>query len=178
MTVLPIIQPDNPLLRRQAQRVTCFDASLQILIDDMIETMAAAQGVGLAGPQVAKSWRLIVVRLPDDEESLEEYGQDAGKLYIVANPTIVWRSQDKVSDVESCLSLPGLQGDVERHERIEVAGQDREGQPMRLSANGWLARVFQHEIDHLDGVLYIDIATDVWRPEEEEAPAGELREAQ
>lgn len=178
MTVLPIIQPDNPLLRRQAQRVTDFDADLQILIDDMVETMTAAPGVGLAGPQVAQSQRLIVVRLPDDEESVEEYGEDAGKLHVVVNPTIVWRSQDKVSGVEGCLSLPGLLGDVERHESIEVAGQDRQGQPIRLTASGWLARVFQHEIDHLDGVLYIDIATDVWRPEEEESLAGEISEAQ
>lgn len=178
MTVLPIIQPDNPLLRRQAQRVTDFDAYLQILIDDMVETMTAAQGVGLAGPQVAQSRRLIVVRLPDDEESVEEYGEDAGKLHVVANPTIVWRSEDRVTGVEGCLSLPGLLGDVERHESIEVAGQDRQGQPIRLTASGWLARVFQHEIDHLDGVLYIDIATDVWRPEEEESLAGEISEAQ
>ncbi len=178
MTVLSIIQPDNPILRRQAQRVTDFDAELQVIIDDMVETMTTAQGVGLAGPQVAHSRRLIVLRLPDDKESVEEYGEDAGKLYVVANPSIVWRSEDKVSGVEGCLSLPGLLGDVDRHESIEVAGQDRHGKPMRLSAGGWLARVFQHEIDHLDGVLYIDIATDVWRPEEEESPAGEVSEVQ
>ena len=177
MTVLPIIQPDNPLLRRQAQRVTDFDADLQVLIDDMVETMTAAQGVGLAGPQVAQSRRLIVLRLPDDEESVEEYGEAAGKLYIVANPAIVWRSQDKVSGVEGCLSLPGLLGDVERCSSIEVAGQDRQGQPIRLTASGWLARVFQHEIDHLDGVLYIDIATKIWRPEEEDSLAGEVSQA-
>lgn len=180
MTVLPIIQPDNPLLRKQAKRVTKFDADLQVLIDDMVETMTAAEGVGLAGPQVARSLRMIVVRLPDDEDSLEEYGEDAGKLYTVANPSIVWRSEEKVTGVEGCLSLPGLLGDVERHERIELAGQDRLGKPFRLAAGGWLARVFQHEIDHLDGILYIDIATDVWRPEEEndESPTGEVSEAQ
>lgn len=178
MTVLPIIQPDNPLLRRQAQRVTEFDADLQILIDDMVETMRSAEGVGLAGPQVAKSRRIIVVCLPDDEESIDEYGEDAGKLYVVANPKVVWRSEDTVTGVEGCLSLPGLLGDVERHERIEVAGQDRQGQPIRLSAGGWLARVFQHEIDHLDGILYIDIAAAVWRPEEEDSLAGELSQAQ
>ena len=178
MTVLPIIQPDNPHLRRPAQRVTRFDAALQLLIDDMVETMTAAQGAGLAGPQVAQSKRLIVVRLPDDEDSVEEYGADAGKLYIVANPSIVWRSDDKVSSVEGCLSLPGLLGDVERFASIEIAGQDRQGEPIRLTAKGWLARVFQHEIDHLDGVLYIDIATAVWRPEEEDNLAGEVSKAQ
>lgn len=179
MTVLPVIQPDNPILRRQAQRVTDFDADLQILIDDMVDTMIAAEGVGLAGPQVARSLRIIVLRLPDDEESIEEYGEDAGKLYVVANPTIIRRSEDTAAGVEGCLSLPGLLGDVERYERIEIAGQDRLGKPMRLAADGWLARVFQHEIDHLDGILYIDIATKIWRPdEEEETLASELREAQ
>ena len=112
------------------------------------------------------------------KRALEEYGEDAGKLHIVANPSIVWRSEDKVTGVEGCLSLPGLLGDVDRHERIEVAGQDRLGKPMRLSAGGWLARVFQHEIDHLDGILYIDIASAVWRPEEEEFLAAEVSEAQ
>ena len=179
MTVLPIIQPDNPLLRRQAQRVTDFNADLRSLIDDMVDTMIAAEGVGLAGPQVARSLRIIVLRLPDDEESVEEYGEDAGKLYVVANPKIVWRSEERVTDIEGCLSLPGLLGDVERHERIEIAGQDRQGKPMRLAADGWLARVFQHEIDHLDGVLYIDIATKVWRPDEEaETRASQPSEAQ
>ena len=177
MTVLPIIQPDNPLLRRQAQRVSNFDAELQELIDDMIDTMTAAQGVGLAGPQVARSLRIIVARLPDDEESVEEYGEDAGKLYVVVNPAVIGRSENKVVGVEGCLSLPGLLGDVERVESIELAGQDRQGKPIRLSARGWLARVLQHEIDHLDGILYIDIASKVWRPEEEEALAGAASEA-
>ena len=111
--------------------------------------------------------------------AVRNIGEDAGKLYTVANPTIVWRSEDKVSGVEGCLSLPGLLGDVERFAVIEIAGQDRGGKPIRLTASGWLGRVFQHEIDHLDGVLYIDIATDVWRPEEEaDALAGEVSEVQ
>lgn len=168
MSVLQIIQPDNPVLRRPAARVNEFGSELQTLIDDMIDTMTNAEGVGLAGPQVAQSLRLILVRLPDDEQSRENYAEDAGKLYIVANPIIIRRSGEVVSGVEGCLSLPGLLGDVERHDSIEVAGQDRDGAPIRLSAAGWLARVFQHEIDHLDGILYIDIATEVWRPDEDE----------
>ncbi len=176
MTVLQIIQPDNPQLRRQAQRVNDFGAELQTLIDDMLDTMTAAPGVGLAGPQVAQSLRIILVRLPDDEESQQEYGEAAGKLYVIANPTIIRRSDDMVTDVESCLSLPGLLGDVERHENIEVTGQDRHGNPIRHTATGWLARVFQHEIDHLDGILYIDIAKDVWRLEDEEVLASEVTE--
>ncbi len=168
MSVLEVIQPDNPALRRQAARINDFGAPLQDLINDMYETMIDAEGVGLAGPQVAQSLRLILVRLPDDEDSQEIYGDDAGKLYVVANPKISKRSHDTVSGVEGCLSLPGLLGDVERHQSIEVTGQDRNGEPMCLQARDWLARVFQHEIDHLDGRLFIDIATRVWRPEEEE----------
>ena len=178
MTVLQIIQPDNPLLRRPAGRVNEFGPETQMLVDDMFDTMLDAEGVGLAGPQVGQSVRLILVRLPDNEESLEEYGEDAGKLYVVANPKIIGRSDDKVTGVEGCLSLPGLLGDVERHESIEVACQDRQGTPIRFGAKGWLARVFQHEIDHLDGILYIDIATNVWRPEEDEAVVNDIPDRQ
>jgi len=168
MSLLEIIQPDNPVLRRQALRINDFGAPLQDLINDMYETMIEAEGVGLAGPQVAQSLRLILVRLPDDDNSQETYGEEAGKLYVVAHPKISKRSPDTVSGVEGCLSLPGLLGDVERHQSIEVTGQDRNGSPMCLQASDWLARIFQHEIDHLDGKLFIDIATRVWRPEEEE----------
>lgn len=168
MTLLPIIQPDNPLLRRPALRVHAFDDQLQTLIDDMFDTMVEARGVGLAGPQVGQSLRIILARLPNDEESRETYGDDAGRLYVVANPKIIRRSGEMISGVEGCLSLPGLLGDVKRHECVELAGQDREGKPTRLRASGWLARVFQHEVDHLDGILYIDIATKIWRPDEEE----------
>ena len=168
MTVLSIIQPDNPHLRRPAARVNDFGPPLQRLIDDMVETMLDAEGVGLAGPQVAQSRRIILARLPDDEDSREKFAEDAGKLYVLANPKIIWRSDEMVSGVEGCLSLPGLLGDVERHQSVELAGQNREGKPVRLAASGWLARVFQHEIDHLDGILYIDIATSVWRPDDEE----------
>ena len=168
MPALPIILPDNPILRRPATRVKDFGPQLQTLIDDMVETMVAAGGQGLAGPQVARSLRLVLARLPDDEESREEYAEEAGKLYVIANSKITWRSDEMVNGVEGCLSLPGLLGEVERHHAIEICGQDRAGAPMRLLAEGWLARVLQHEIDHLDGVLYIDIATSVWRPDEEE----------
>ena len=176
MTLLQIIQPDNPQLRRQALRVNDFGADLQTLINDMVDTMMAAPGVGLAGPQVAQSLRVIVVRLPDDEESKTEYGEDAGKLYVIANPAIIRRSDDMVTNVEGCLSLPGLLGDVDRHVSIEVTGQDRQGNPVRHAATGWLARVFQHEINHLDGILYIDIAKDVWRLEDEEVVTSEVTE--
>ena len=174
MTVLPIIQPDNPLLRRPAARIHDFGPALQQLIDDMLDTMTDVEGVGLAGPQVARSWRLILARLPDDEDCRAKYADDAGRLYILANPKIIRRSQEKVTGVEGCPSLPGLLGDVERHESIEVAGQDRDGMPIRLSAAGWLARLLQHEIDHLDGILYIDIASNVWRQREEDEAASPM----
>jgi peptide deformylase len=169
MAVLPIIQPDNPVLRKKAHRVQEFDSKFQKLVDDMIETMTEAPGVGLAAPQVAASQRLIVVRLLDDEESREEHGKDAGVLFVVANPEIVKASKEMVEGVEACLSIPGYFGKVDRHEQITIKGLDRYGKPIRIKAQDWLARVFQHEIDHLDGQLYIDIAKDVWKAEPEES---------
>ncbi len=181
MAVLPIIQPDNPTLRKKAVRVSSFDdKKLQRLIDDMVETMLDAPGVGLAAPQVDIPRRLIVVRLPDDEASLEEYGDDAGVLHVVANPKITKHSRETVEGVEACLSIPGFFGTVDRYESVVITGQDRHGQDIRIKAKGWLARVFQHEIDHLDGVLYTDIASEVWRAGErpdEEAEADESASA-
>lgn len=169
MAILEIIQPDNPILRKKAHKVQSFDAKFQKLVDDMVETMIAAPGVGLAAPQVAVSQRLIVVRLPDDDESKEEFGDKAGVLHVVANPEIVKSSKAMVEGTEACLSIPGYFGTVDRHESVTVKGLDRDGKPIRIKAEDWLARVFQHEIDHLDGRLYIDIASKVWqnRPEEE-----------
>ena len=181
MAIREIIQPDNPVLRKKALRVTSFDGKFQKLVDDMIETMLDAPGTGLAAPQVAVSQRLIVVQLPDDEESKEEYGDQAGVLYVVANPEIVKHSRTQVNGVEACLSIPGYFGEVFRYENIVLKGLDRHGKPIRIKAKDWLARVFQHEIDHLDGRLYIDIAEDVWKaepkPPEEEGEAQEQGES-
>lgn len=168
-----IIQPDNPVLRKKAHKVTDFGSKFQTLVDDMVATMIEAPGVGLAAPQVEISQRLIVVRLPDDEESKEEYGDQAGVLYVVANPEIVKASKELVDGTEACLSLPGYFGTVERHEKITVKGLDRQGKEIRIKADGWLARVFQHEIDHLDGRLYIDIAKEVWRARKEDTEDAE-----
>jgi peptide deformylase len=164
MTVREIITPKNPVLRKKARKVTHFDdPKLQTLIDDMVETLFDAPGVGLAAPQVAVSQRVIVVYLPDDEESREEYGKDAGVLHIVVNPEIVRASRDMLDGVEACLSIPGYYGSVERHAAVTVQGYDRHGTQIRIKARDWLARVFQHEIDHLDGILYIDRASEIWR---------------
>jgi peptide deformylase len=164
MPVREIITPQNPVLRKKAHKVTKFDdPKFQTLIDDMVETLMDAPGVGLAAPQVAVSQRVIVVRLPDDEQSKEEYGDDAGILYEVINPEIIRVSREMVDGVEACLSIPGYFGTVSRHEAVTVRGQDRQGKMIRIKARDWLARVFQHEIDHLDGVLFIDRASEIWR---------------
>jgi peptide deformylase len=173
MAVREIIQPDNPVLRKRAIKVTDFGSKFQTLIDDMVETMLDAPGVGLAAPQIAESKRVIVVKLPDDEKSQEEYGKDAGVLYILANPDIIKADKEMLEGVEACLSIPGFFGKVERHESVTIKAQDRNGKAIRVKAKGWLARVFQHEIDHLDGRLYIDIATEIWQQKDEDEQAAE-----
>lgn len=174
MAIREVITPQNPILRKKAHKVRDFgDPKLQALIDDMVETMLAAPGVGLAAPQVAVSQRVIVVQLPDDKESKQEYGEDAGVLYTVINPEIVRASRAMVDGVEACLSIPGYYGTVSRHAAVTVRGQDRTGKEMRIKAKGWLARVFQHEIDHLDGVLFIDRASEIWRARDHEFSAAQ-----
>jgi peptide deformylase len=182
MAVRDIVFLNDPersaVLRKRAIKVTDFGPKFQQLVDDMVESLLDAPGVGLAAPQIGVSQRVIVVRLPDDEESREEYGGDAGVLYVLANPEIVKGTRDMVEGTEACLSIPGYFGEVDRHEGITIKGQDRHGKNIRVKAKGWLARVFQHEIDHLNGQLYIDIAKEVWQPKEqpedgEEAPAEE-----
>lgn len=158
MTILKITQPDNPILRKKVNKVTNFDGKFQTLVDNMIETMMEAPGVGLAAPQVAENQRVIVVHLPIDEDD-DEIEDGAGEIYVVANPKIIKTSKTTVSGIEGCLSIPGFVGEVDRYETVVVTGQDRYGKPFRIKARGWLARVFQHEIDHLDGRLFIDIAT-------------------
>lgn len=169
MALRKIVSLEDPILRRKANKVADFGNNLQKLVDDMVETMLDAPGVGLAAPQVAVSQRLLVVRLPDDEESQKEYGKEAGVLYVLANPEIIKASKDMVEGVEACLSIPGFFGKVDRHESVTIKAQDRHGKPIRIKASGWLARVFQHEIDHLNGQLYIDIASEIWKaaPEDE-----------
>ncbi|HEX9012932.1 MAG TPA: peptide deformylase [Anaerolineaceae bacterium] len=163
MALRQIVHIPEPVLRRKAHKVSRFDKDLQALIDDMVETMRAAPGVGLAAPQVAVPDRVIVVEYGDEED------EDAPKkLYVVVNPEISQASEETVTGVEACLSVPGLVGEVERAETITVKGLNRRGQPSRIRASGWLARIFQHEIDHLDGVLYTDRATRVWKPTEDE----------
>jgi peptide deformylase len=164
MALRTIVSLPDAVLRRKAHRVTNFDQSLQVLITDMVETVREAPGVGLAATQIAESLRLVVV-----EYGSENDDKAPKKLYVLANPEIIQASQETVVGIEACLSVPGLAGEVERFEQIVVKGQNRRGQTVRLKASGWLARIFQHEIDHLDGVLFVDRATRIWKPSEDEA---------
>jgi peptide deformylase len=166
MAMREIVTIPEPVLRKKARKVTDFGPELQTLIDDMVETMREAPGVGLAAPQVASPLRVIVVEFGDEENE-----EAPPKLYTMVNPEIVRVSDEMVVGTEGCLSIPGFIGDVERLEQITVKGQNRHGQPMRVKANGWLARIFQHEIDHLNGVLFTDRALRIWKPAEgEEVP--------
>jgi peptide deformylase len=169
MTELQIITLPDEGLRKKARPVTKFDDDLQTLIDTMIETMRAANGVGLAAPQIGKSLQLAVIEtLPKADENGEDI-PDSRQLYVIVNPRIVWESRDVIDGVEGCLSIPGYVGEVERAYSVRVRAQDRRGKPLKLRLKGWDARIFQHEIDHLNGVLYIDKLTDrenFWTDEE------------
>ena len=167
MALRTIVSLPEPVLRRKAKPVTKFDDKLQTLIDDMIETMRAAPGVGLAAPQVAVSERVIVVEYFEHEEDEEKEDSEEApkKLYVLINPEITRQSSEMVMGTEGCLSIPGILGDVDRFEAITIKGKNRHGQPMTVKAKGWLARIFQHEIDHLNGVVFTDLAEKVWKAE-------------
>ena len=174
MALRQIVTLPEPVLRRKAKPITKFDKNLQTLIDDMIDTMRDAPGVGLAAPQVNISQQLAVIEYSEDEDE-EEEAEGAPpapkKLFVIINPEIVKVSEEKVNGVEGCLSIPGLVGEVERYEAIQVKALNRHGSPVKLKLDGWMARIFQHEIDHLNGVLFTDHATRVWKPTaEEETP--------
>ena len=167
MAVREIVSLPEPVLRKKARKVTDFGPELQTLIDDMVETMRVAPGVGLAAPQVDASVRVIVVEYGEEDE--EEKTAIPPKLYTVVNPEITRFSTESEVGSEGCLSIPGFAGDVERPLGITIKGLNRRGQPIRIKAEGWLARIFQHEIDHLDGVLFVDRAERVWKLEGETA---------
>ncbi len=175
MALREIITLPNSVLRLKAKPVTKFDKELQTLIDDMLETMRAAPGVGLAAPQINILQQLAVIEYAegeDDEfEELEEGAEPKPikkKLYVIINPEIVKASEEKVMGIEGCLSIPGLVGEVERHEAIQVKALNRRGKPVKIKVDGWMARIFQHEIDHLDGVLFTDLTDKVWKPSDED----------
>jgi len=135
--------PNDTVLRQKARRVPTIDKSVLRLIDDMIETMHHSNGVGLAAPQVGVPLRVIVVQMPDEEP------------IAIINPEVVKRGGER-EVAEACLSVPGYGGEIKRSLSVTVKGQDRQGKAFRIKANGLLAQALEHEIDHLDGTLFID----------------------
>lgn len=146
ITMLDIVTLGDEVLREKAAKVTSFGPELRILVDAMIEAMQDEQGLGLAAPQVGVPSRIFVVDLHQDGEE--------PRIFI--NPDIIETSQELVSYEEGCLSIPGVYADVSRPERVKVQAQDLRGKAFVVDADGMLARVIQHENDHLNGVLFID----------------------
>ncbi len=169
MALLDVVKIPNKILRQKTRPVTKFDNDLQELIDNMIETMRESNGAGLAAPQVGLPIQLTVIEsLPKLDEDGEEI-PDSRQLFVVTNPRIVWESRDLLDGIEGCLSIPGYVGEVSRTEAIRVRAQDRYGKKVKMKLSGWTSRIFQHEIDHLKGVLYIDRLTapeHLWSEEE------------
>lgn len=171
MALREIITLGDPRLRQRSRPVEKITPEIHTLIQDMVETMHTNQGVGLAAAQVGELQRLIVIEVPEDEEV-----PGSGELYVVINPEIVKASAETEVGTEGCLSVPGWVGEVERAAQVVVRGLNRQGKPLRLRAEGYLARVFQHEIDHCNGVLYIDRLTApdrIWSVQEGEEEQAE-----
>ena len=154
MSAKPIRTASDPVLRDKAKRVTSFGPALKALIDEMVDSMYAANGLGLAAPQIGVPLRVIVIEMPEETDEEGNIVSPAER-YVICNPEIV-KVQGQEEDDEACLSVPGYFGLVKRATRVTVKGQDVDGHRIRVKAEGLLARAFQHEIDHLDGVLYVD----------------------
>jgi peptide deformylase len=148
VAVRPILNFDQPVLREKAKKVARVDTSVQRLIDDLAETMLAAPGAGLAAPQIGVPLRVCVVK------------GDENQIWALVNPEIVKHDGVQVG-YEGCLSYPGWVGEVARYETVVVKGRNRRGKEVRIKSSGFTARAFQHELDHLDGVLFIDRLTNL-----------------
>lgn len=159
MAILEILTKENPRLRVKANRVPRVDDTVRRLMDDMVETMLDAPGVGLAATQVGVSLRVIVMKVDN-------------QLFTLANPEIVRSSGEQIG-YEGCLSVPGYIGEVARAERVTMRALNRSGKEVRIKGEGLLARAMQHEIDHLDGVLFIDRLTSLDTLKEVEVGAEE-----
>lgn len=149
---------DDAVLHQPAARVRTFGPELHRLLDQMLETLRSASGVGLAAPQIGLSQRIAVIEYPDDEERPEE----TKRVYELINPEIIKAKGSEIAQ-EGCLSIPGMAADVDRATQLIVRAQDRHGNEVRYKVYDWLARIFQHEIDHLHGVLMTDRAKQVYR---------------
>ena len=145
--ILDIKKYPDPVLTKKAKKIKNIDQEIQKLIDDMIETMYAAPGVGLAAPQVGHSLRLAVF-----DSSVKE---EEGLLTVMINPEIIEKNGEIIMK-EGCLSVPGLEAEIKRSEQVKVIGLDRNGHTVTIEATGFLARVIQHEMDHLEGILLLD----------------------
>ena len=150
MAKLKIYEYPHPVLKQKADKVAEVDDQLRELLDDMLETMYAAAGVGLAAPQVGVLKRVVVIDISHEDE-----GEKRSPLYLV-NPEIIWHSEEESCQFEGCLSLPDQSAEVNRFKQVRVHYQDYDGKEKEISADGLLAVALQHEIDHLDGILYID----------------------
>jgi peptide deformylase len=157
MAMHKIITAENPVLRQKGKKVHRFDTSISKLIDDMFETMHAAHGAGLAAPQIALSLRVFVAEFEDHKVAM-------------VNPEIIKAEGEEIG-TEACLSIPGYAGDnIRRATSVTVRGQDARGKQIKVRAEGWFARILQHEIDHLDGILFLDRLD---RPEDLREVGGE-----
>ena len=143
MAVIKVRTLPDPVLRQRAKRVNKIDSSIQKLIDDMIDTMRAVSGVGLAAPQIGVSLRVAVIEIPGEE------------VITLINPEVVKRQGERVVE-EACLSMPGYQGEINRSVVVKVKAQDRQGREIRIKGEDLLAQALEHETDHLNGTLYID----------------------
>jgi peptide deformylase len=159
MAVKEILTSEHPVLRQKAKKVKRVDASTQKLIDDLFDSMHAAHGLGLAAPQIGASLRVLVIELPQDEEDPQlrkpRGGSDSGEQIVLINPTVIKAEGEQFGE-EGCLSVPGYVGMVHRAEQVTVKGLNRKGKEVRVRGEGVLARALQHEMDHLDGILYTD----------------------
>jgi peptide deformylase len=156
MAVRQIVFTGEPVLRQKAQKVRRVDKSIEKLMDDMVETMRAANGLGLAANQVGVAQRVIAVEIPKDEEDPQ-----SGKLYTLINPEIIAQSEELLATEEGCLSIPYYYGEVTRPEAVVVKARDRKWREVKIKAQGMLARALQHEIDHLSGILFVDRMDDM-----------------
>jgi peptide deformylase len=159
MSILKVSRMGHPVLRKKVKPVLLSEitsAPIQRLVDDMTQTMLEYNGAGLAAPQVHEDLRLFVAQVIDDHEDEEEDHARKPEILALFNPEIKPASRRVEEDWEGCLSIPDLRGLVPRHHDITVKGYDRSGRPIELQATGFMARVIQHETDHLDGVLFLD----------------------
>lgn len=154
MAARPVITAENPLLRKKSKKVTRFGAALESLVQDMFDTLEAAQGVGLAAPQIGVLQRVFVIEIPAEYDE-EGHEVTPAERYVLVNPEIVKRRGEEEME-EGCLSVPGYRGFVKRAVDVTIKGQDLRGKPVRYRGQDLLAQAFQHELDHLDGILYLD----------------------